>query len=105
MLVGEEQRYGSQSELLVFFHFVLSCIYQFDELACQGEVCARRGDDLQHVLVEASAYYTTVVVGWWLIKENYCFPSNAKRPRNIYIYVRVTLTLFAVDVHNENAPR
>ena len=105
MLVGEEQRYGSQSELLVLFHFVPGCVYQFDELACQGEVCARRGDDLQHVLVEASAYYTAVVVGWWWIKEKMYFPSSAKRPRNIYIYVQNAFTHFAVNVHNEKAPR
>ena len=63
MPVGEKQRNSSQSELLSFFHFVPGCVYQFDELACQSEVCARRGDDLENVLVEASAYYTTVVVG------------------------------------------
>ena len=63
MLVGEEERYGSQIQFLLFFHFVPSRIYQLDELACQSEARARRGDDLKHVLVEASAYYTTVVVG------------------------------------------
>ena len=63
MRVGEEQRNSSQSELLSFFHFVPGCVYQFDELACQSEVCARRGDDMEHVLVEASAYDTAVVVG------------------------------------------
>ena len=68
MLVGEEQRNSSQSELLVFFHFVPGCVYQFDELACQSEVCARRGDDMQHVLVEAGASYTTVVVGLVVVK-------------------------------------
>ena len=63
MLVGEEERYGSQSEFLLFFHFVPGRIYQLDELACQSEARARRGDDLQHVLVEAGASFTTVAVG------------------------------------------
>ena len=79
MFVGEEERYGSQSGFLLFFHFVPGRIYQLDDLACQSEVRASRGDDLKHVLAEAGACSTTVVVGWWWLKENYCFPSSAKK--------------------------